>query len=92
MKLYFSLLLICLLTACKSTEQQSTVAPTLTSLLNHTLFELQQVPSEQVIFQLPNDEAKIFLSYVENQRQVILAIMAIPSQQSKPSSYLMVTV
>ena len=69
MKLYFSLLLICLLTACKSTEQQSTVAPTLTSLLNHTLFELQQVPSEQVIFQLPNDEAKIFLSYVENQRQ-----------------------
>ncbi|KKK50281.1 hypothetical protein LCGC14_3126580 [marine sediment metagenome] len=68
MKLYFSLLLICLLTACKSTEQPTTVTPMLTSLLNHTLFELQQVPTEQVIFQLSNHEAKTFLAYVDNQR------------------------
>ena len=69
MKLFFPLLLIYLLTACKSTESLTPAVPSLTSLLNHPLFELQPVPTEQAIFQLPNSEIDAFLAYVDSQRQ-----------------------
>ncbi|CAM3986122.1 MULTISPECIES: tetratricopeptide repeat protein [Pseudoalteromonas] len=69
MKFYYLLLLICLLTACKSTESPPPTAPSLTSLLNHSLFKLRPVATEQVIFQLANNEVQTFLAYVEKQRQ-----------------------
>ncbi|MBE0377245.1 tetratricopeptide repeat protein [Pseudoalteromonas prydzensis] len=69
MKLFFSLLLICLLTACKSTESLTPAVPSLTSLLNHPLFELQPVPTEQAIFKLPSSEVDTFIAYVDTQRQ-----------------------
>lgn len=69
MKLYFPLLLLFLLTACKSTEPSEPKITSLTSLLNHPLFELQPVPTEQAIFKLPASETDAFLAYVDSQRQ-----------------------
>lgn len=69
MKLYFSLLLILLLTACKSTEPSEPQTVSLTSLLNHPLFELQPVPTEQAVFKLSHSETDAFLAYVNAQRQ-----------------------
>ncbi|MGS0537026.1 tetratricopeptide repeat protein [Pseudoalteromonas sp. SaAl2] len=69
MKLYFSLLLICLLAACKSTEPLNTPSASLNSLLNYSRFELQLTPSEDEIFILPQNEVNKFLSYVNEQRQ-----------------------
>uniref|UniRef100_UPI00397D4679 hypothetical protein n=1 Tax=Salmonella sp. ZJHZ20_0198 TaxID=3159597 RepID=UPI00397D4679 len=60
MKLYFPLLLLFLLTACKSTEPSEPKITSLTSLLNHPLFELQPVPTEQAIFKLPASETDAF--------------------------------
>lgn len=72
MKLYFSFLLIYLLTACKSTEPQKTPSASLNSLLNYSRFELQLTPSVEAIFELPQSEKNNFLSYINDQRQLAL--------------------
>ena len=61
----FLILIFCLfLTACKNAP---TIAPAekvqLSSLINHSLFERLDIPTEQSIFELPQAEKQKFLTY-----------------------------
>lgn len=61
-----------LLAGCASTTTPKAPptqeAPSLTQLINHSLFTLEAVPSEQQLFQLPQQEQQKFMAYVNANR------------------------
>lgn len=63
---------ICLLAGCASTTtpkaSSTQEVPSLTQLINHSLFTLESVPSEQQLFQLPQQEQQKFIAYVKANR------------------------